>query len=164
MDKASLRQRRDGRAAEAAEVVRCLRRLFRAIHEYSKAIHRSTGLSAPQVWALTLLRAEPQLSLRELATRMFAHPSTTSGIVERLVERGAVRRSVNRKDRREVRLCLTPLGRRVLRRSPSPVQSGLRQALQSMPSSRLHQLRLSLEQIVSATESGRIDAPFFELA
>jgi len=47
---------------EAADVVNDLRRLFKAIQEHSKAILRKTGLSGPQVWALTILGAEPELS------------------------------------------------------------------------------------------------------
>src|SRR3990172_9440262 len=53
--------RRSGvKAQEAAEVVNNLRRLFKAIQEHSKAILRKTGLSGPQVWALTILGAEPE--------------------------------------------------------------------------------------------------------
>jgi DNA-binding MarR family transcriptional regulator len=157
------RKPRDHRAQDAAEVVNSLRRLFKAIQEYSKAIFRRTGLSGPQVWALTILTAEPNLSLGDLAERLFAHPSTVSGIVDRLEERGAVRRTVDREDRRGIRLSLTPLGGRLLRRSPPPVQLGLRQALRDMPATRLRQLRLSLEQIVRRTAAASIEAPFFDV-
>ncbi|HSB61993.1 MAG TPA: MarR family transcriptional regulator, partial [Vicinamibacteria bacterium] len=51
---------------DAAEVVSYLRRLFKAIQEYSKAVQRRTGLSSPQLWALRILAAEPDLSLGEL--------------------------------------------------------------------------------------------------
>lgn len=144
-------------------MVRTLRRLFKAIHEYSKAIHRRTGLSGPQVWAMSLLRDHPGLSLGALAEKMFAHPSTVSGVVDRLEDRRAVRRSVDREDRRGVRLHLTPAGRRLVRRSPPPVQVGLRRALLAMPASRLRSLRRSLERIARDTEADRIEAPFFEV-
>jgi MarR family transcriptional regulator, organic hydroperoxide resistance regulator len=148
---------------DASEVVSCLRRLFKAIHQHSKAIHRATGLSGPQLWALTILDGEPGLSLGELAERMFAHASTVSGVVERLVERGAIRRVVDQQDRRGVRLSLSPAGRRLLRTSPSPVQEGMRRALAEMPPTRLRQLRRSLEEIVRVTEADRVEAPFFDV-
>jgi len=151
------------KARDAAEVVNNLRRLFKAIQEYSKAIFRRTGLSGPQVWALTILDREPALSLGELAQRIFAHPSTVSGIVDRLEERGAVQRVVDREDRRGIRLSLTPLGRRILRKSPPPVQLGLRQALIAMPASRLRELRRSLEEIVRETAARQVAAAFFEV-
>jgi len=146
---------------EAAEVVRSLRRLFKGIHEYSKALQKRSGLSSPQAWALTILEANGQLSLRELAERMYAHPSTVSGIMERLVTRGVVRRQTDPRDRRGIRLSLTPAGRRLLRSSPPPVQVGLRRALVGMPASRLKILRESLEQVARDAELHRVEAPFF---
>lgn len=151
------------KSRDAGEVVNSLRQLFRAIQEYSKAILRRTGLSGPQVWALTILNSEPGLSLGELSERLFAHPSTVSGIVDRLEERGAVRRAVDPQDRRGLKLALTPVGGRLLVRSPPPVQIGIREALEQMPALRLRQLRRALEQIVSSTTAQRMKAPFFDV-
>jgi DNA-binding MarR family transcriptional regulator len=145
---------------EAAEVVRSLRRLFKGIHEYSKALQRRSGLSSPQAWAMTLLDEGGELSLGELADRMYAHPSTVSGIVERLVARGIVRRETDVRDRRGIRLSLTPAGRRLLKSSPPPLQVGLRRALVTMPSARLRLLRESLEQVARHAELDRVEAPF----
>jgi DNA-binding MarR family transcriptional regulator len=150
------------KAGDAAEVVNNLRRLFKAIQEYSKAILLQTGLSGPQVWALNILAGKSGLSLGELSERLFAHPATVSGIVDRLEKRGAVRRAVDPEDRRGIRLSLTPLGRRLLRKSPPPVQVGLRRALEGLPASRLRQLRRSLDQVVRDTAASRVDAPFFD--
>jgi DNA-binding MarR family transcriptional regulator len=144
-------------------VVNDLRRLFKAIHEYSKAILRKTGLSGPQLWALTVLNDAPALSLNELSERLFAHPSTVSGIVDRLEERHAVRRTPDPEDGRGIRLSLTPLGRRLVRRSPPPVQLGLRRALEEMQTLQLRRLRLSLDQLVRETAARRVEAPFFDL-
>ena len=148
---------------EAADVVNDLRRLFKAIQEHSKAILRKTGLSGPQVWALTILGAEPELSLGELAERLFAHPSTVSGIVDRLEKRGAIRRVTDPLDGRGIRLSLTPLGRRLLKRSPPPFQVGLRTALEVLPAAQLRQLRRSLEQVVKETSARRFASPFFDV-
>jgi DNA-binding MarR family transcriptional regulator len=115
------------------------------------------------VWALTVLAAEPGLSLGGLSERLFAHPATVSGIVDRLQERGAVARVVDLEDRRGVRLSLTPLGRRLQRRSPPPVQVGLRRALEGLPALQLRQLRRSLERVVRETAASRIEAPLFDL-
>jgi DNA-binding MarR family transcriptional regulator len=146
---------------EAAEVLRSLRRLFKGIHEYSKALQRRSGLSSPQAWALTILEREDGLSLRELAARMYAHPSTVSGIMDRLVARGIVRRRTDPRDRRGIRLSLTSAGRRLLRASPPAVQVGLRRALVAMPPARLKLLRESLDAVARGAELDRIEAPFF---
>jgi DNA-binding MarR family transcriptional regulator len=152
-----------GASGDVPEIVRLLRRLFRAIHEYSKAIHASSGLSGPQLWALTILAAQPELSATELAANMFVHPSTVTGVVERLVRKGAVRRIVNANDRRGVRLSATPAGRRVLKKTPPPVQVGLTRALGALPPRRLRDLRRSLERIAIETETHGVKAPFFDL-
>jgi DNA-binding MarR family transcriptional regulator len=158
---------RDPRSApeerEIAEIVRTLRRLFRAIHEYSKAIQKKSGLSGPQVWALTILKSQAGLSARELAARMFIHPSTVTGIVNRLVRKGAITRTVDRKDRRGVRLSATRLGGRILKTTPPPVQVGLTRALAALPPRRLRDLRTSLVRIARETEADRVNAPFFDL-
>jgi len=150
------------RAVDADAIVGCLRRLFKGLHEHSKAMQRRAGLSAPQAWALAILAGESGISLGELADRMHAHPSTVSGIVDRLVGRGDVDRRPDPKDRRGVRLSLTPSGRRRLRRSPPPIQAGLQEALTRMPPRRLRSLRRALEEIVHSSELERVEAPFFQ--
>jgi MarR family transcriptional regulator, organic hydroperoxide resistance regulator len=151
------------RERDAAEVVKALRQLFKAIQEYSKAIFRKSGLSGPQLWALTVLEAQPDLSLNELAERLFAHASTVSGIVDRLAERGVLSRTADPADRRGIRLSLTARGRTLLRKSPPPVQIGLRRALADMPAGQLRQLRRSLEAVVRGTVARGVDAPFFDV-
>lgn len=153
---------RHGTATDAREVVNNLRRLFKAIQEYSKAIWRQTGLSAPQVWVLNVLEGAPGLSLNELSERLFAHPSTVSGIIDRLEERGVVRRERDPADGRGVLLSLTPRGRRMVGSSPPPVQVGLRSALERMPPPQLRQLRRSLDHLVRETAARGLEAPFFE--
>lgn len=161
----AVRRRRAGATKEqqAAAVVDSLRQLFKAIQEHSKAILGKTGMSGPQVWALTILDREPGLSLGELAGRLFAHPSTVSGIVDRLEARGALRRTTDPKDARGLRLSLTSPGRRLLRKSPPPFQHGLRQALETLSGARLRALRLGLEEVVQATAADKVEAPFFEV-
>jgi DNA-binding MarR family transcriptional regulator len=140
-----------------------LRRLFKAIQEYSKRIFRRTGLSGPQVWALTILQAESGLSLSELAERLYAHRSTVSGIVDRLQERGVVRRVTDPDDRRGILLSLTPRGQRLLKKSPPPVQIGLRRALERLPARQLGRFRRVLQSIVQETAAAGVEAPFFDV-
>jgi DNA-binding MarR family transcriptional regulator len=155
--------RRGGAArGDAVEVINHLRRLFKAIREYSKAMERKVGLSSPQAWALRILEDEPGLSLGDLSERMYSHPSTVSGVVDRLFERGLLARDVNRNDRRGVVLSLTPAGRRLLKSSPPPVQVGLARALEKMPARELSRLRETLEDIVKKTEADKLEAPFFD--
>jgi DNA-binding MarR family transcriptional regulator len=135
--------------------VEALRRLFRATQEYSKAVQSRSGLSAPQLRALQIVDGTPGISIGDLSRQMFAHPSTVSGVIDRLEARGAVQRTADEEDRRGVRLNLTGKGRTMLRRSPAPVQSGLADALEAMPKAKLAQLRSSLDEVVDKTEAAR---------
>jgi DNA-binding MarR family transcriptional regulator len=148
---------------DVAEVVRVLRRLFRAIHEHSKAVLAQSGLSGPQVWALSLLTAHPGLSAGELAERMFVHPSTLTGIIDRLQRKRLITRTVNRSDKRGVHLAATRTGLKLLRRTPPPVQVGLTRALADLPPRKLAELRRSLERIARETEADRVKASFFDM-
>jgi DNA-binding MarR family transcriptional regulator len=136
--------------------VDALRRLFRATQEYSKAVQSRSGLSAPQLRALRIVDANPGISIGDLSRQMFAHPSTVSGVVDRLEGRGAVQRTVDEQDRRGVRLTLTAKGRTMLRKGPEPVQSGLSSALDTMQKARLAQLRATLDEVVTKTEAARV--------
>jgi DNA-binding MarR family transcriptional regulator len=147
------------RKHDASAVVDALRRLFRATQEHSKAVQSRSGLSAPQLRALQLVAASPGISIGELARQMFAHPSTVSGVVDRLEVRKSVRRLADEEDRRSIRLELTSAGRSFLRRAPEPVHAGLAGALKTMPLARLAQLRETLDEVVAKTEAARRKKP-----
>jgi DNA-binding MarR family transcriptional regulator len=136
--------------------VEALRRLFRATQEYSKAVQSRSGLSAPQLRALQIVDANSGISIGDLSRQMFAHPSTVSGVVDRLEGRGAVTRTVDEEDRRGVRLALTGKGRTMLRKGPEPVQSGLALALETMQRAKLARLREALDEVVTKTEAARV--------
>src|ERR1700722_18906154 len=86
-------------------VMRFVRKLMRS--------HRSKGLSVPQFRALCLFRTVPDANLSAVADFLGASLPTTSRIVSGLVTKGFVHRhrSDQSKDRRCVKLSLTPKGR-----------------------------------------------------
>jgi DNA-binding MarR family transcriptional regulator len=111
---------------------------------------------------LTILEHEPGLSHGELAERLYAHRSTVTGIVDRLVDKGVVTRTTDPEDRRGVRLALTTRGKRLIKKSSPPVQLGLRRALERLPSPDLRRLRRTLQSVVQETAAAGMDAPFFD--
>jgi hypothetical protein len=56
-----------------------------------------------------------------------------------------------------------PLSTILLRKSPPPVQIGLRRALKDLPAAQLRQFRRSLEAVVRGTAARGVDAPFFDV-
>lgn len=68
------------------------------------------GLTTAQLRVLFLVRNDPGVTAGELATRLSVTPPTISGIVDRLVKLGLIRREDDESDRRLVRNQLTDAG------------------------------------------------------
>ncbi len=68
------------------------------------------GLTTTQLRVLFLVGAAPGVTAGELATRLAVTPPTISGIVDRLVKMGLMRREDDESDRRLVRNHLTVAG------------------------------------------------------
>ncbi len=77
-------------------------------------------LSLTQLRALAILR-DRQPKMAELATFLGLDRSSVSGLVDRAVARGLVRRDSSSDDGRAVRVSLTPEGRRLARRVTAEV-------------------------------------------
>ena len=72
------------------------------------------GLTMSQLRVLYMLQAGPGTPAGAVATQLKVRPSTATGIVDRLVRDGLVRRERDDMDRRRVRIWLTERGLRVI--------------------------------------------------
>jgi DNA-binding MarR family transcriptional regulator len=71
------------------------------------------GISGPQRFALRLIGLNPGMGAGELATVLHLHPSTITGMIQRLEARGYVQREPNASDKRRIHLHLTRAGERI---------------------------------------------------
>lgn len=95
--------------AEAAEIARLLREATRRYQDLPvEAEIRRSGLTMPQVSAITMLFDRGPLSLKDLSRELGLSHSTVSGIVDRLERRGLLHREVDERDRRLTRISITP--------------------------------------------------------
>jgi DNA-binding MarR family transcriptional regulator len=81
-----------------------------ALERASKRMEDALGISGPQRFALRMIGERPGLTPRDLASVLHLHPSTITGIVQRLEGRGLVRREANVSDGRVAHLHLTRAG------------------------------------------------------
>jgi len=105
-------------------------RLEHAVERASKRMEDTIGISGPQRFALRLIGHSPGLGAGELAESMHLHPSTVTGMIQRLEGRGYVKRLAHSTDGRRMHLHLTPAGLRVTRAQPTieqPVRTTLAQ-------------------------------------
>lgn len=143
------------------ESMQSLRRIVKALEDYSRSVEQEFELTGPQLWALWELGHEGPLSLKDLAARMHLEPSTVVGVVDRLVLKGLVVRNPDPLDRRKISLAPTPKGEDILAVAPPPAQGHLLQGLESMHRGRvesLHEALLTLEKVLGAR---KLKAPFF---
>jgi DNA-binding MarR family transcriptional regulator len=99
----------------ALEFLQVLWRVEHALERASKHMEDSLGVSGPQRFTLRVIGALPGIGAAELAAVMHLHPSTITGIVQRLESRGLLKRVRHAHDGRRVHLHLTAAGARLNR-------------------------------------------------
>jgi DNA-binding MarR family transcriptional regulator len=87
--------------------------LEHALERASKRMEDAMGLSGPQRFALRLIGEHPGITAGELAALLHLHPSTVTGIIQRLEGRRLVKRTANDSDGRVAHLTLSAAGARL---------------------------------------------------
>jgi DNA-binding MarR family transcriptional regulator len=115
-----------------AEIMDNIRRVFQVVNEQSKRVERETGLTGPQVWAIKVIAEAGTLRVSDLARKMYLHPTTVVGILDRLEKRQLVIRIRSSEDRRVVDVALTEEGRQLVEFSPEVASNKITHGLESM--------------------------------
>lgn len=147
----------DAGSHEAAEVrvLRQFRRVFNAVKTHFQQIERLAGVGGAQLWALSVVDAQPGIGVNELARTMDIHQSTASNLVRTLAERELIGLGKSDADRRTVQLRLLAGGRKVLRRAPGPFTGVLPQALASLDAATLERLDQDLSRLIAVLGASR---------
>lgn len=140
--------RKARRDREIAEVLDNLRRVFKVVHRYSKRAEKVGGMTGPQVWAMTVLAESSPIRVTDLARRMYLHPSTVVGILDRLEQHALVTRTRSEKDHRVVTVSLTAKGRETVSNVPRIAQGLLLKGLKELPDADLSTVSDGLRQLV----------------
>ena len=133
---------------EIPEVIDNLRRIFQAVHEYSRSAEKETALTGPQLWALKLLANAAPMRVSELARQMYLHPATVVGILDRLETKGLVTRSRCKEDRRAVELDLTGAGKEMVAGAPEVAQVMLVKGLAALSDRQFAQVFEGMQHVV----------------
>jgi DNA-binding MarR family transcriptional regulator len=125
-----------------------IRALVAALTQSARMIERRTGVTNAQLVLMRELASEGSLSINELAGRALTTQSTVSIVISRLEEAGLVRRSRSAADARRVEVGLTPRGRRLTARAPTPPTARLTAAMRRLPDTDLRALERSLTRLL----------------
>jgi DNA-binding MarR family transcriptional regulator len=131
-----------------AEIIDNLRRVFQVVNEQSKKAERETGLTGPQLWAIKTISQESPIMVSEIARRMYLHPATVVGILDRLEKQGLVLRVRSTEDRRVVKVELTRQGRALVKKAPEVAQGLLVSGLEKLGATKLKNISEGLDQMV----------------
>ena len=144
-----------------SEIMQSLRRIFKAIQDYYYEVSDKFGITGPQLWALKTISKHESLPLGELSKKMYLHPSTITGLIDRLEKKGYVERDRDQRDRRVVKILLTPKGKGLVKRAPNPIQGKMIYGLRKLNKEELHAIYDSVQKLVEMMEAQNLKTTFF---
>ena len=92
-------------------------------------MEQDLGITGPQRYTLRMLGTAGPQSAGELAEILELHPSTLTGILERLGRAGYVTRAADPQDARRAVIALTEEGRRLDRKQAGTIEASVREAI-----------------------------------
>ena len=99
----------------------------------SKRMERQLGITGPQRLVLRIVGRFPEISAGDLAGVLHIHPSTLSGVLRRLEDRGALKRKPDPADARRALLRLTAQGQKLNQVRSATVESTVQRVLRKVP-------------------------------
>ncbi len=143
------------------ECMQSLRRIVKALENYSRSVEKHFDLTGPQLWALWELGHSGPMALKDLAAHMHLESSTVVGVVDRLVAKGLLVRKPDPSDRRKISLEPTTQGMEILAAAPHPAQGHLLAGLESLERETVLSLHRALKTLETVLEAEKLEAPFF---
>lgn len=138
------------------EFLRSIWALDHALHARSKAMARRTGLTGPQRLALRIIGRFPHISSGELAEVLHVHPSTLTGVLQRLEKQGHVVRSRDKADGRRALFALTRAGERLAGPVEFSVEGAVKKVLDRSKPAQLDAARELIDQLAQALLEGTV--------
>ena len=132
------------------DFMRLLWSIEHGLQKQSKRMAAELGLTGPQRLVLRIVSRFPGLSAGDLARIVRLHPSTITGIIQRLASRRLLRRERDRADSRRTRLWATAGARRYTTRSTGTVEETVRRAIAGSGPSNVRGARRVLAEIARA--------------
>ena len=143
--------------SDLPDVLQFMQLLWAVVHgleRTSKRMASEIGVTGPQRLVLRVVGLCPGVSAGDLAAILHVHPSTLTGVVQRLVAQRLLGRSHDPSDRRRAVLRLTPRGVRVNAARQGTVEAAVARALEGIG----ERDRLSTRRVLERL-AGRLGAP-----
>jgi DNA-binding MarR family transcriptional regulator len=137
----------------AARVLRRFRSVFNAVKTHFQQVEKKAGVGGAQLWALSVIQAQPDIGVGGLARAMDVHQTTASNLLKAMVASELVVATRDDADRRATRLRVTPRGARVLKKAPGPFSGVLPEALAALDVATLARLDDDLGKLLTLLQA-----------
>ena len=131
-----------------SNIIDNLRRVFQILNEQSKKVKNETGLTSPQLWTIKTINESSPVKVSDLAGKLYLHPATVIGIIDRLEKQDLVKRSRSIHDRRVVWIELTDKGNNLVKSAPEVAQGLLVSGLEKISLNNLTEIDSSMKLLV----------------
>jgi len=139
------------------EIIFSIRKLMQAGEFYTKELTKKYQVSAPQLNCLLSLYENGPLPPSQIAKHIMVKSSTVTGIVDRLEQKGLVKRFRNSPDRRIITIELTDSGKNLAKHAPPPIQQKIIDGLKKLSKNELDQIIFSLTQLTDMLDVQDLD-------
>lgn len=120
----------------------------------SKRMEAQIGVTGPQRFVVRVVGRFPGISAGQLAEILHLHPSTLTGILQRLEAAGLLKRKDDPVDRRRALFVLSPKGKRVDGPRTGTVEDAVRKALGGLRESEIASARRVLVALADQLNEG----------
>ena len=146
----------DAPLGKTLDFLRSIWSLDHALHARSKAMARRTGLTGPQRLALRIIDARPSISSGELARVLHVHPSTLTGVLQRLETAGHISRSIDAQDGRRALFSLTRSGEKFAAPIDFSVEGAMKKTLKRFSAEEVAVAQKLIEELAEALLEGTV--------
>jgi DNA-binding MarR family transcriptional regulator len=126
-----------------------------SLQRRSKRMEAELGVTGMQRIVIRLIGRFPNVTAGRLAEILYVHPSTLTGVLKRVVDRGFVQRARDRADARVAHFSLTGAGSQIDGSQAGSVEAAVRRALGRLEPAQVDAARVVLSLI--ADELARLD-------
>jgi DNA-binding MarR family transcriptional regulator len=123
--------------------------LDHALQRTSKRMKSTIGVTGPQRLVIRIIARFPGIPAGVVAQVLHLHPSTLTGILDRLERQGLIRRQPDPKDRRRAFLGVTAKGKRIDAAGAGTVEAAVQRVISQTSREKLETARQILARLAS---------------
>ena len=140
------------------QVLISLRKIIRAIDLHSKKLSKASGLTGPQILVLKSILEHNKDTAGEIARDVNLSQATVTSILDRLQNKGYIKRERSVNDKRKVLILPTETGSAIYRDAPTLLQENFTREFGQLKDWEQSQIIASLQRVASMMDAETIDA------